>query len=343
MHVNVCVIGLDRVSTSLALALKRYQNQSKAQHTFTIIGTDPLAQPMKAAQKLGALDNFDIKLLKAVENADLIIMNAPLGQVEEKYIALGSELKSGAVVLDLTPFKQPVIEWAGEHFPKNKQGMPLAYVVGITPIINAKGLYNADNSPDAATADLFEEAEFLVAPDAKCPSEAITLAEDVIRLVGGQPRFMDPVEHDGLIAATEGLPNLLGSAVFYYLQQSEGWPELRRMVNPSLALAMQSLRTQKPEDGFALFSRNRENLVRHLEGLIGVLDEIRDTLVENDPERLEVYLGRVAKEWEKWDIKRHSGRWDETPKIEALAGPLGSMGFLSPKRRKRSEDEDEDE
>lgn len=343
MHVNVCIIGLNRLSTSLALALKRYQGQPKAQHTFTIIGCDTQTQPMKTAQKLGAIDNFDIKLRKAVENANLIIMNAAPGQVEDNYTALGPELKPGTVVLDMTPLKQPVIAWAKQHFPKNPQGEPLAYVVGITPIVNAKGLYSAEYDPEAAAADLFDDVEFFVAPDAKCPSEAIKLAEDVIRLIGGQPRFIDPVEHDGLIAATEGLPALLGTAMFYFLIQSEGWLELRRMVNPSLALLMQNLRYQKPEDGIVLFSQNRENLVRHLEGLIGVLDEVRDTLAENDPEQLEAYLSRIAKEWEKWDLKRYSSKWEETQRIEPLSGPLGSMGLFGLKRPKKDKTEDEED
>ena len=52
MHVNVAIIGLDRLGTSFGLALKRYQSQSKAQHSFTIIGSDPTAFPMKTAQKM---------------------------------------------------------------------------------------------------------------------------------------------------------------------------------------------------------------------------------------------------------------------------------------------------
>ena len=82
MHVIVSIIGLNRLSTSLALALKRYQGQPKAQHTFTITGSDERDSSMKVAQKLGALDRSERKPLKAAENADLIVMNAPAGQLE---------------------------------------------------------------------------------------------------------------------------------------------------------------------------------------------------------------------------------------------------------------------
>lgn len=342
MHVNVSIVGLNRVSVSFALALKRYQNQPKAAHTFTIIGSDAKGQAMKSAHKMGALDNFDIKILKATENADLILLNSPFGQLAEVYALIGPTLKPGAVVLDMAELKQLPIEWARKHFPANAQGQPLAYLVGITPVVNVKGLYEADYSVDAATADLFEEAEILVAPDAKCPSEAITLAEDIIGLLGAKPRFTDPAEHDALVATTETLPSLLGASLFYMVRRSEGWSDLRRMINPSLALLFQNLRYQTLEDMRLLVGQNRENMLRHLESLIGVLDEVHDLLEENDPDKVEAFFARVGSEWEKWDIKRHSGKWEDVQHIEALPGPLGSMtNFLTLKRRPRNgEDED---
>jgi prephenate dehydrogenase len=343
MHVTVSIIGLNRLSTSLALALKRYQGQPKARHTFTITGSDDRDVSMKAAQKLGALDRSERKPVKAAENADLIVMNAPAGQLEALYARLGPELKHGAVVLDMTALKQPSIEWAGRQFPTNDQGQPLAYLVGITPLVNGNRLYDSDMSADAATADLFDGSDFLITPDPKCPGEAIALAEDTIRLVGGKPRFMDPAEHDGLAAATEALPALLGTALFYMLHQSDGWPEIRRMVNPDLALMFQHLRYQSQEDLQVLFTLNRQNLARHLDGLIDVLDELRGTLARNEADKLETFLSLAGKEWEKWDVKRQTGQWESAPQVEAGPGLLGSMGIFGTRRRTKGENEDTDE
>jgi prephenate dehydrogenase len=343
MHVNVAIIGLDRISASLGLALKRYEKQPKAEHTFTIMGSDAKGQAMKDAEKIGAVDNFHRSIAKAIEGANLIIVNTPLSKLEGLYAAFGPDLKPGVVVLDMTPHKMPVIAWSNQHFPTNSEGEKVAYLVGITPIINVSGLYNADSEVEAASADLFDAAEFLITPDTKCPSEAIALAEDVIKLLGGKPRFMDPAEHDGLIAATEALPVLLGVGTFYALQQSEGWMELRRMVNPTLALMIQNFRHQTSQDVLTLFTENRDNLARHLESLIGALDQIRDALVDTEgSEQLEALLARAYSEWEKWDIKRHSGKWDEQ-KMPDL-GPVGLMGglmnFGGGRRRKSDDDAD---
>lgn len=333
MHVNVAIVGLDRLSVSFALALKRYQEQPKAEHSFTIIGSDLHGQTMKDAEKLGAVDNFDRKLIKATDNADLILINASPNQLEDIYARLGPKLKHGAVVLDMTALKEPAVARANKYFPHNEQGQLLAYMVGIMPIVNINGLYQSDWSVEAARADLFDKADVIVAPDTKCPSEAVALTEDIVRLIGASPRFMDPAEHDGLIAATEELPNLLGVVLFNMLQQSEGWQELRRMVNPTLALAIQNLRYQSPQDLLALFTANRANLLRHTESLIGALDELRDILAEGPDEegehlKLEAYLQRVGQAWEKWDTKRHSGSWEDAPKSESTAGLFGNLGGM---------------
>ncbi|NDJ75489.1 MAG: prephenate dehydrogenase [Chloroflexi bacterium] len=342
MHVNVAILGLDRLGTSFGLALKTYEKQPKAEHSFTIYGSDPQSQAMKAAKQVGAVDDFHRQLLKVTANADLILMNVPFGALEEMYTRLGPEIKPGAVILDTSLLKGPAIEWAGRHLPSNSQGEPLAYMVGITPVVNVNGLYHGGNAPEDARADLFEKAEFMVAPAADCPSEAIALAEDVIRLMGGTVRFMDPVEHDGLIAATEQLPALLGVAQFFMLQNADAWMEFRRMINPTMALAAQTMRFQKAEDMQALFTLNRDNVVRHLEGLIGLLDQLRDALVAEEPDELEAFLVAAHKNWEQWDIKRHSGNWEDHKDPELLPGPFGSVsGFLSLTRRNNKDDDEE--
>jgi hypothetical protein len=105
----------------------------------------------------------------------------------------------------------------------------------------------------------------------------------------------------------------------------------------------QNLRYQSQEDMQVLFTLNRENLARHLEGLISVLEEVRDTLVDNDTDKLEAFLSLVGKEWEKWDAKRRIGQWETAPQFEAASGPLGSMGIFGMRRRVRGPNQGTDD
>jgi prephenate dehydrogenase len=344
MQVHVTIIGLDRLGGSIGLALKRYQTRPDARHSFVILGSDNTNEPMKAAQKIGAIDDFHRDKVKAVENAELVITNLPYGQTEGLLARIGPALKPGAVVLDLSVLKQPVLQWAREFFPKNAQGQEVAYLVGMTPIVNVSGLYSGSVEVEDARADLFDSSEILIAPDTSCPPEAVQLAEDVARLMGGKPRFIDPAEHDALIAATEELPALLGATLFYTLERSEGWAELQRMVNPTLALAIQSLRLREREDALALLSYNRTNVLRHLDNLIARLNEVRGVLAA-PPENgeLEAFLDVVYGAWQKWDVKRYSGNWDDARAPEKLPGPLSSMGGMLFGRLGRKSDEDKDD
>ena len=343
MQVNITIIGLDRLSASFGLAIKRYERRPKTEHRFTITGSDAKPYPLKAAAKIGAVDYSDRAIDKALQNADVVIMNAPFGQLEAIYANMGPELEPGTVVLDLAPLKQPAIAWAERHFPKNGEGAPLAYLVGITPIISYSALYSGGNEVEDAREDLFDDAEILIAPDPKCPGQAISLAEDIAGIVGGKPRFIDPAEHDGLIAATEGLPAVLGAGLFYMFQKSEGWADLRRMINPALALQIQNLRYQSDRDLLALFTQNRANLARRLQTLIDTLDEIRSTLADpEEDEKMEALLARVQTEWEKWDLKRQTGNWEGSPLPDATGGAMGSlMGGLFGGFGRRKPDQDE--
>lgn len=346
MDVNVTLIGLDRIGTSFGLALKRYQARPESRHSFTILGSDTTNEPMKIAQKLGAIDNFHRDKVKAAESADLIITHLPYGETEGLFARIGPALKSGAVVLDLSLLKQTALQWADEFFPKNEAGRPLAYLVGLTPMVGVHALYSGGVEAEDARADLFDGADMLIAPDARCPAEAVQLAEDIARLIGGTPRFIDPAEHDGLIAATEDLPALLGAALFYTLAQSEGWPELQRMVNPTLALAFQSLRTRSQADALALLTHNRANVVRHLDNLLEQLEQVRGALAAGAATHngeLDAFLQVVYGAWQKWDARRTSGTWDDAAKPDPLPGAFSAMGgMLFGRRPKKSDDEDTD-
>jgi len=341
MHVNVTLIGLDRIGASLGLALKRYQSQPNARHTFTILGSDTENEPMKTAQKLGAIDTYHRDKVKAVEGADLIFTHLPYGETEGLFARIGPALRPGAVVVDLSLLKQPALQWADEFFPKNAQGAPLAYLVGITPMVAAPALYNGGIAAEDARADLFDGADILIVPDARCPAEAVQLAEDVARLVGGKPRFMDPAEHDGLIAAAEELPALLGAAVFYTLERSEGWAELQRMVNPTLALMFHSLRTRDQADTLALLQHNRANVLHHLEALIERLRQVRATLAAGtDDEELKAFLDIVYGGWQTWEARRTSGSWEAASAPDDLPGSFGAMGGMLFGRRLKKTDGD---
>ncbi len=340
-EVKVAILGLERTGASFGLAFKRYMQGKDARHTFILTGYDERDYNIKHARSIGAIDSGARGPAEAVAGAHIVILAPHYYRVEELYRVFGPALSPGAVVLDLAPLKRPSIRWAAEHLPSDAESA--AYMVGVMPILNPEVLFEANCEVEAARADLFDNGTFIVAPAADCPAEAVDLASEVARIVGADVHFMDPDEHDGLIAAMEGLPAALSLALFQTLLRSSGWGDLRRLANPAFGLQTSLLRYQHPDSLWALLHYNRENTARHLSALIDNLVEIRDSLREDaEGLGLEALLGDAASRYEEWEGQRRANRWEKKAEESAASAPtvLGTMGgMLLGRRPKKDSDE----
>jgi len=339
-EVRVAILGLERTGASFGLALKRYMQGKEARHTFTISGHDERDYNVRHARGAGAIDSAARGPVEAVAGAHIVIMAEHYYRVEGLYQAVGPALSSGAVVLDLSPLKRPSIRWAAENLPAGEEA---AYLVGVTPVLNPEVLFEANSEVEAARADLFDGGTLILAPAADCPPEAVDLASEVARIVGADVHFMDPDEHDGLIAAMEGLPATLSLALFQTLLRSSGWSDLRRLANPAFGLQTSLLRYQHPDSLWALLHYNRENTARHLSALIDNLTAIRDGLREDaEGLGLEALLADTAGRYEEWEGQRRTNRWEKKGDEESLTTPsmMGTMGGMLFGRRPRKDSDE---
>ena len=55
-EVQVAILGLNRIGTSIGLALKKYNSRAGAKHQFRVTGYSTRNDEVKTAQKLGAVD-----------------------------------------------------------------------------------------------------------------------------------------------------------------------------------------------------------------------------------------------------------------------------------------------
>ncbi len=338
--VNLTILGLERLGTSFGLALKRYMGQKDARHTFTITGFDERGYNGKKARQLGAVDSVARSEQEAVAKAQVVVLAAPYYQVKSLYEIVGPALQPGAVVLDTSPLKAPSLGWAKANLPQQPE--VAAYMVGITPVLNPEVLMEPDLEVDGSRADLFDKGTVIVAPAADCPAEAVQLAVEMARLLGAGVHFMDVAEHDGLIAAMEGLPAVLGAILFQTLSQAEAWDDLRRLANPSFGLATHHLRFQHPDSLWSQLHYNRENVARYLDAFIGKLEAVRDSLREDSEGLgLEALLVEGATKYEEWEGQRLANRWEQTEEAPAPEGFINTMGgLLLGRRPARKDDED---
>jgi len=111
MTVQITIVGLGQIGTSIGLAL------AGRQELIYRVGHDREIGIARQAEKMGALDKVAINLPAAVSEADIVMLSLPVDQIHDTLAIIKEDLKAGAVVMDTSPTKQAVMNWAAEILP----------------------------------------------------------------------------------------------------------------------------------------------------------------------------------------------------------------------------------
>ena len=323
MTVKITIVGLGQIGASIGMALTGQDD------LLYRIGHDREVQVARYAEKEGAVDRIEINLPKAVRDADLIVLALPIDQIRNTLEVIAPVLKEDSVVVDTGPIKEVVETWAANILP------PGRHYVGMTPVLNPAYLITADSGVAAAHPDLFRGGLMAIVAPATTEAAAVKLVSDLTRLVGSTAFFADPVEMDGLMAATHHLPQLMAAALVNSTVDQPGWREGRKMAGRAYAEATGPLvHLDDTQALHASVMMNRDNILRVLEGAIAALQAIRNDIATEDGEALGTRLLRARRSRLKWWAERQSGDWmnaAETavslPESPGILGRLFGTGF----------------
>lgn len=298
MAVNMTIIGLGQIGTSIGLALANQGELVKR------VGHDKDPRLMKQAEKLGAVDKSVANLPAAVRGADLVILSLPVDQVRETMAIIALNLKESAVVMDTAPVKEVVAAWAKELLP------PGRFYVGLTPVLNPAYLQEHESGQDAAHADLFKGGLMAIVVPPSTGSEAIKLAADLARLLGCASLFADPLEVDSLMAATHLLPQLMSAALLNITVDQPGWREGRKLAGRAYAeVTGPVVLLGEPEALASSALLSQQHALRLIDGLIASLLAIRSDIKAQDSKALTERLERARAGREGWWKERQAGNW----------------------------------
>ena len=315
MAVQLTIVGLGQIGTSVGLALA---DQADVIHR---LGHDREIRIARRAEKMGALDKVSINLPASVEKADLVLLALPVDQIRETLQAVRDDLKEGAVVMDTGPAKQVVASWVAELLP------PGRFYVGLSPVLNPVYLHDIDFGTEAAHPDLFRDGLMGIVSPPGVASEAIKLAADLARLLGATPLFADPLEMDGLVAATHILPQLMAAGLLNATIGQPGWQEGRKVAGRSYAeVSAPVMYPTEPKTLTTAAMLNRENVMRVLDGLVASMNAIRNDLSTEDNESLEERLNRAREGRKFWLQGRMSADW-AAEEITTVEAPTASELF----------------
>jgi prephenate dehydrogenase len=325
LTVQIAILGLGQIGSSIGLALASAKGQ-----VFRI-GHDRDQDIARAALKAGTVDKITLSLPDAVENSDVVIVAVPVEDTRMVLETVAPFLKPGAVLLDVSPMKNQVTQWAKELITAEDR-----YFITLTPAINPKYLLETD----AAHADLFHDSVIMLTTDSSVDVSAVTLTENLITLLGATPIFSDPLEIDGFLTSSHLLPELVAAALVNTATSQPGWIDGRKIASQHFARVTAPLSSFGDGEKLgqaALY--NRENSVRLLDTLIEELTSLRSALAENNADALNERLDTARREHQTWWRQRTTSEWDADTEKKSLkpsfTESLGRLIGIRPKTKSK--------
>ena len=298
---RITIIGIGPIGASIGLALKR-----AGLSDTEIVGTSGDRDLLSAVSKLGAVDKTISNLRSAVDDAQIVILDTPLGETRELLEAIGPMLGHGSVITDTGIAKERVIEWAEESLPRGVS------FVGGHPLPKKQ-----PRSLEEADASLFEDITYCIIPAKSADQEAVKAVVGMVETLGAKPLFLDISEHDSYAAAMSYLPIVLSAAYVTTTSNSESWREMHRLAGPEFG-DLSRLVANDPQDNETACLSNPDALVHWLDQMITELYSYRNQIKE----RSDDLLDNLIRGWEA------QARWEVGTVVEEEGQRLPSAGEM---------------
>ncbi len=278
---RVAILGTGLIGTSLGMALKRLSPVPY------IVGFDISGDSRRAASGRKAVDKATSHLPEAVRDADLVIVATPVRTSELIFREIAPLIRAGTVVTDTGSTKRQIMDWATAILP---QGISF---VGGHPMTGraTAGVYDA-------AADLFENAVYCITPLTSADTKAVEKVVKLVEAIGAIPYFIEPDEHDGLVAGVSHLPYVLSASLMRTVATDRGWREARTVAAGGFATATH-LTDGDPRMYADICLTNRDQLIRQIDRVTEELASLRQAIERSDETIYDRFLQaqRLHLEW----------------------------------------------
>ena len=299
---RITIIGTGCIGTSIGLALRQ---SADADH-LEIVGHDRNPGVARQAEKLGAFDRVAINLHVALDGARLVILAVPLAAMREVLADVGKLIapSAGVVVTDTAPLKAPVITWAEELLP------PGNHFVGADPFLApSAGGWEALAGPADARADLFDRALYAITARVEDHPSAVRAVVNLAQVLGAEPLYIDPVEHDAARVIASAVPDAVATALFQASAEVPGWGEVRKAAARPFATATAALSGDAASRRM-LALLGRDTLLRGIDAVQERLSALRAIVEDGDAEALENAFATTAQARTYWIVEARERIWD---------------------------------
>ena len=283
---QVTIIGLGLIGSSIGMAIR------SARKNVKVVGFDHNSGVQSRAKKIGAIDDTEWRLNKAIEDADLVVLAVPVLEIPILMDNMAGWLKPGTAVTDTASTKTRVMEWAAEKMPDS------VGFVGGHPLAGG-GL----SGQDAAHPDMFAGVSYPLMPAIRATEKCVKTVVEFVELLGATPRFVDVAEHDSYIAAVSNGPLLMSSALVLTAAKSPAWGEISKFASAEFG-DLSRLAGMLPETTHGICKTNPDMMLHWLDTYLAELTELRHALAEVNDEgedgRLKPLLTEAYEQRLRW-------------------------------------------
>jgi prephenate dehydrogenase len=272
---RVAIVGVGLIGGSLGLAIKRsYPN-------VEVIGVDRAERTLEIAQARGAIDTGSMELSRGVGGADLIFVATPVRTIAELLPTLGTLIRPDALVTDVGSTKARICQIAEEFLPSR--------FIGGHPMTGSE-------RPGIEAADplLFENALYMLSPSVSARSEHLERLSKFLEGLGARVLFLDPEQHDQIVAYVSHLPQLLAVTLADLVAQHNQRDALYAALAAGGFRDMTRIAASPYEIWYDIIRENARNVEQALDELIKQLNTLKRQVRTRTAEELALRFHRAA-------------------------------------------------
>ncbi len=193
---KIAIFGVGLMGGSLALCFK-------GQPGLRVVGHSPNPASAAKYKERGVVDQATSSFEEAALDADFIFLCVPVGLLEEYLHRLGRlPLKPGCIVTDVGSTKAGVCRAAAET------DLGGAWFIGGHPMAGSER-----SGVEAASAELYENAFYILTPLPGVPEEAVARLSDLLRFTRARIVRVEAEEHDAIVGGISHLPHIVAVAL----------------------------------------------------------------------------------------------------------------------------------
>lgn len=265
---RVAILGLGLMGGSLAMALRG--------HCKELLGVDPNPATLSLAKRLSLCHRLAGEPAELLPEADFIILAAPVSGILTLLAQLPEYTTRPAIVMDLGSTKAKIVQ-------------AMAKLPGYFDPIGAHPMCGKERSSLVeAEACLYQNAPFALTPLPRTGNHARAAAEQLIRMVGAHPVWINEWTHDRWVAATSHTPYLIANALAAATpldaaaMVGPGYRSTTRVASSPASVMLDILLT------------NRENVLESLAGFRSQIDNLESLLRDEKRQELQSSLDSNA-------------------------------------------------